>query len=642
MDLETRAAQELDPLTFKRKPGSWQWAVLAAGILLGAILTEGISYWDGDFTIFFRAIDGKPLWKLLVDLVSPLSSDSRNWGFLDHTLQLVIYKASYMVVGYSSWPYVWLRIFVYAGIGWMIALWSMRLLPSEPRSKWTAGAVALLFLMAPGPTASMSWIADFAPFAEFAFASLSFLLWVEIERTPVDWTTFRFGDASVARRRWLLRWLGLALLLDLGYKTKGDVKLVVAVVAAYVVLVRPRQCRVFFPPLTIMALLAVPWNPGIFHRLPPFLPGSQGASESFMWQPAKLGRLMEFIWSSRPYDLQASSMSLAGQLGPFLLTALVIGYFIHPLPDGALPWRSTWRWWRETPRRRAHVFVALWLCAILAGATALPELSNYFFRIRYGIMPLLPVSVLLASAMAWLYSEGSVVPRWLLAVFALLFAAQVVLNADHAVRYRRELGRTEVGVDQAYAWIAKYYPNDDLLLMPGFLAYDYHLDAPKAIRLRRSVGNVGEVLALSRPNGATVLSWEPSPSPALKEVAQFTGCGATLFDWLVPCWSGYSIYAMRYQSAEGQPLSAGDYLDRSFAAWKDHRPWDAIAAAQEALRWSSGLAVAHNNIAAAYLELGMWDEAIMAAQEAIRLQPDYQLAKNNLAAAEAEKKRLGL
>jgi len=59
---------------------------------------------------------------------------------------------------------------------------------------------------------------------------------------------------------------------------------------------------------------------------------------------------------------------------------------------------------------------------------------------------------------------------------------------------------------------------------------------------------------------------------------------------------------------------------------------------KKALQLRPNYPEAYNNIAAAYEDLHLWDQAIDAAQAALRLKPDYQLAKNNLAYSLAQKK----
>lgn len=636
----------------------WRMAVLALGVFFATFITQSLPFWDGDFTIFFTAIQNKTLVRLFADLINPVTQDTRNWGFLDHTVQLIIYKISFLLVGWDSWPYVWFRIFCYAGIGIFIYQWVLRLVASDDpnpettrRARQAAAAAALFFLVCPAPVASMSWIADFAPVAEFAFAALTFLIWAEIERTPLEWTEFN-PVASPERRTWLSRWLILTVAIYFAYKTKSDLKLIPPVTVLYLALTRHHQWKVFATPLTLMAFLAIPWNTAIFQRLPPFVPGAEGGSENFMWQPAKLGRLAEFFWASNPYNLREASLSLASHLGPFLLVAVAFLFILSPLPAGTFPKLRKLTF--DSRRSRAHLYLAIWFCAILAGATALPEI-NYYFRIRYGILPLVPVSILLGSAFGWFAQSAKSLPRWIVAFALILFGIQFTVNLDRSLRYRRSFGATEVGVNQAYAWIAKYFPDQDLVLMPDFLPYDYHLDAPPAIRNRHRSNGLDELSRLYIPNRTTVISWQPPNSPVLKEVARFNGCSPdSLFDRITGCPPSHEIHVSRYIGpAPGEQLQptaprteaqqnvvilAQNHLNASFQACREHKPQVCIAEAREAISLLPNFPEAYNNLAAGYETLGLWDKAIEAANQALRLKPDFQLAKNNLAWSLSQKK----
>jgi Tfp pilus assembly protein PilF len=57
---------------------------------------------------------------------------------------------------------------------------------------------------------------------------------------------------------------------------------------------------------------------------------------------------------------------------------------------------------------------------------------------------------------------------------------------------------------------------------------------------------------------------------------------------------------------------------------------DCLGAAQKALDLQPGYAEAYNNMAAALLSMGRWDEGIQAARQAIQAKPNYQAAKSNL------------
>lgn len=415
--------------------------------------------------------------------------------------------------------------------------------------------------------------------------------------------------------------------------------------SGFFMLTRPHQWKLFATPIILMAFLAIPWNPAIFQRLPPFLPGAQGGSENFMWQPAKLSRLSEFIWSSIPYQLREASLSLAAHVGPFLLVGVVFLFLLRPVPVGTIRLNF------DSPRRRAHLYVVLWFLAILAGATALPEL-NYFFRIRYGILPLIPVSILLASAFGWFLESRASLPRWLVVFALVLFGIQLTVNADRSLRYRRSFGIVEAGVDQTYQWISKYFPNDDLVLMPDFLPYDYHLDAPPAIRNKRRISGLDELFRTGIPNRTTLVSWQAPTSPSLKFVGRFNGCSPqSLFDLITGCPPGLQIYVSRYlgppagmltpstAAVPGQNLAlAQTHLNKSFQACREKRSQECIAEAREAIRLLPDFPEAYNNIAAANESLGRWDDAIEAATQALRLRPDFQLAKNNLAWSLSQKK----
>ena len=244
---------------------------------------------------------------------------------------------------------------------------------------------------------------DFAPVAELLFLALTYWIWREVERTPADWRGFpRWGDAD--QRRWLLRWTLVAVATYLGYKSKADLKLIPAIFGAYVLLVRRRQLGFFLVPLVQMGLLAVPWGPGIFGKLPPFLPGSQGSEIGYMWQPASADRLLEYLWDSRPYELVASltrsTIALSGILGPFLIAGILVFLIWRIEGIDLVPWTRL-----ETTIDRSRAFALIWTAAMLAGISALPAI-NYIFRIRYGILHMVPVSLLLAWIFG-LFAEAS-------------------------------------------------------------------------------------------------------------------------------------------------------------------------------------------------------------------------------------------
>ena len=615
----------------------WRRAVLIVGLSFGGLICQGLPYWDVDYNIHFRALQNQNLARLLLAWISPVSADTRNWGFLDRTVQLIVYKLAYLLAGYNSWPYLIVLTVCYAGLGVTIYGWVRRLAPATGDSRWAAAAAAVFFLTAPGPVAALVWIADFAPIAELCLLTLTFFLWALIEETPREWLGFP-NPRRPAQRRWMLRWLILILAAFLACKTKPDLRLLPAIIVVFLFLTRRRQWKLFAAPCLLMFLLAVPWNGALFHKLPPFVPGSSGPSAGFMWQPASLGRLREFFWSSNPWSMSEPTLSLAAILGPFLLCGAAAFVVWKRFPSGVF------RALIQTLRGRAHLFVLIWFVVVLAGASSLAPL-NYFFRIRYGILILVPVAIVLGSLLAWFGESWPALPQWAIAAGLLLFGVQTLVNLDRSAHYRRELGHVEIAVDQAYGYISANYPHDPLALLPDFLSYDYHPDAVPAIQRRFSIAGVSDP-ALRGPGAVTVLSWQPQAP--LQDVAVFSGCRESiLFDRLTPCVPGSGIHVMRYA---GTPLNlpfarlpgtALEYLNRSYQACIAHQPWQCIAAAKAALAILPTSAEAWNNIAAAYEDLHMWDEAINAAQQALRLKPDFQLARNNLAWSESQKALTG-
>lgn len=79
------------------------------------------------------------------------------------------------------------------------------------------------------------------------------------------------------------------------------------------------------------------------------------------------------------------------------------------------------------------------------------------------------------------------------------------------------------------------------------------------------------------------------------------------------------------------------FLARSLAEHQMSRYRASLASAERAIAQRPDYAEAFNNVAAAHLALGEWDEAIKAAEVAVRLNPRLQIAQNNLAWARQQK-----
>lgn len=529
--------------------------VFAVVLVYALFLTQGLPLWDDDFTSWFATIQGQNIWSLILECLSPLSTQPQHWGFNERPIQKLVYKVLHSMAEYQGWAYFLFKDLVYAGAGAMVYLWSLRLVPATRAGRWAALAATALFVLAPGPAASLVLYADFAPLAELVFLAVTYAMWSEFESTPAEWRGLPHLS-NVAHRRWLLRWCGLSVAAYLGYKCKADLKLIPVILAGYVALVRPKQWGFFAVPLALMGLLAVPWGRGALGKLPPFLPGSQGSQVAWMFQPASLERLLEFFWSGQGYDalttLREPTLSLAAVLGPFLLVPLLLFLIWRMESFDRVPWLRL-----ETPVDRARLFALIWFSAIVVAISSLAAI-NYTFRIRYGILPLVPLSLLLAWTMGLVAESWGVrgdirpLPRHAALILVVMLLIQCGINLQRSMRYRHDLGQVMVAVDQAYDFLDKRPPGERLALLPDFRPYDYKSDSHALIREKQVLSDGKELVSKGFPvNKTWVLSWKPSLWERLEVVEHYTGCRpGVLIDLLYPCTGASGVWVMRFISAD--------------------------------------------------------------------------------------------
>jgi hypothetical protein len=518
------------------------------GLLFALFLTQGLPYWDDDFTSWFWKVEGRSLLSLLAEWIWPVSTQPEHWGFNERPAQAFLYKLLFLLAGYDAAPAFFLKSAAFAWVGWRIAALSSLLSGGTSlsgRAAWGAAGAAFLFYTAPGPVAALILQQDFAPYA--ALANLILLEWIfhSIEATPRAWRGIpSFSDPGV--RKWMSRWLLIALCTYLAYKTKADVKLIAPLTVFYVALVRRAQWAYFALPLGLMLLLAVPWGPGIFSKLPPFVPGSGGSEVNWMFQEARLSRVFSYLWSNEPVNWarfwRDAPLSLAAVLGPFaLLPAAVFAVYRiqgddHPLLR-----------WRQSVSGRAWVFFFLWWCGVLLATGALSDI-NFTFRIRYGILTVVPTLILLGGLWQLLLRESEQRPgkvgQWLLLGLAL----QVGMNVLRSVQYRRDMGSVMVAVDQAYSWVARHAQSGSrLLLSPDFRPYDYRPGAPALFRERVQLSSTSEFAGRTQPGQALTVSWSPSLWPEVELLHRAPGCQSwNLFDALWPCDPGGGAFVMRW------------------------------------------------------------------------------------------------
>lgn len=584
--------------------------VFGVSLLFAWFIGQGIPYWDGDFDMYFKGAFERTLPQLLWGWISPVYQGPGNWGFQDRPPQFMIYKLVYRFAGYHSWP-IWIfKDLCYAGLCLMIYQWVLLVAPGARKA---ALGAAIFFLVAPGPVAAHVWLSDFGSTAELCLAALTYIIWQWLEAEP--------GPSRE-------RWIALAFVVYLAYKTKADLKVIPLVISGYVLLLRRDLWKRMALPVAIMLVLAVPWSSSTLTKLPPFIPGSTATAEGYSPQTASLSMMISFLWSTEPYlfaaSLREGPTSLSGLLGPFLLGAIAV--FI-----GWLMISTNYQWdppeW--TRPARARVFVGLWLAVILAASSILPQINPYF-RTRWTIATLAPACVLLGWALAVFADHWTRMPRWLAYGGLALCAAQLAVNLNRSILHRRDLGQVMGSIDQAYSYIDQNYPDGELYYWAGFLPYAYHEQAGKAFQHAQPLGNPAGLPPGPAPK--FMVGWKSAPTP-FPVVQRYDGCqGTSLFERLIPCVPEVGTVVMRYDpsTAPVKAAAAADYLDQSLAFYRNHQNRECIAAAREALKLNPHLAEAYNNIAAAYAEMHQWDEAIAAAIEAIRLKPDFQLAKNNL------------
>lgn len=134
---------------------NWVFWIFLGGLVYAFILTQGLPLWDDDFTSWFSKIHDRSLLSLIGEWLSPVSTQPQYWGFNERPLQKVIYKLLHAAFGYESWAYFLFKDLVYAGLGAMLYLWGLRLVPATRGGRLAALSASAFFVLAPGPMASL-------------------------------------------------------------------------------------------------------------------------------------------------------------------------------------------------------------------------------------------------------------------------------------------------------------------------------------------------------------------------------------------------------------------------------------------------------------------------------------------------------
>jgi hypothetical protein len=450
------------------------------------IASHGVALWDDDYAGWFRYALPKSTPRLILEWLSPIPTRTEGWAFQNRPAQALAYKLIHALFGYRAAVFFAVKSCFWAGLVTLDCAWVLRV----GRSRIAALLPALLLLTSPSVMASFIWHADYGLLAECALSGG--LLWC-----------FILWESDAPRK-----WLPVFFLIYLGYGTKAHVKCIPVILLAYQALFIDKPRRRYWLPLAALAL-AIPWSPRLLGQSAPFWPGSGGSPVRWMTQEWSVRRIAAHVAAGFSFWPRELPHSLSEELGPALL------------PLGALAVALIAKRTQLAPHvKRALGLVLLWIAAVAAVMGALPDLPPYF-SVRYGLLLLSPVGVLagLALSQAWPWLEGR---RWLALPGAAALALSLWCNGALAVGYRDSLGGVTRAVDAAYAYVDSQGDGAPLLLLPGFLGFDYRADS-SIISRRRVVGSLAEAEGLA-PLHPWALGWEPQFSEQLGLVRVFDGC----------------------------------------------------------------------------------------------------------------------
>lgn|GEM_PF-2674215 len=536
-----------------RNPSFW---LFIFGVAFALIFSWGLPLWDDDYNWIAR-IEDQSVPEILGEILSPVSTLSENWGFNDRPVQSLVTWVLYRVWGYNALPFYLYKSFIFGLLLVVTYRWALLV----TRRRRIATLCAVFYGVTPAVMAAHLWIADFATTAELVLAVTAWLCFHKLEGE-----LFSDDDLSVDVRpwwRWFAGWLPLLLLIYLAYKTKADTKILPFILLGHVLLVAPRRFLRYLPLGLIVILLAVPWGPAVFHRLPPWLPGSGGSEISWMFREATFHQVLDFIGDPRRLapgghlftDIPFSILETVGPLFWLFLLLLLMAALRRTKgtarTDDEPDRRPIARIWRlcglrladgppVTARaRRAMVFVLVWSVGALAVSSMLPDMQH-LFRIRYGIIPLLPACILLGGMAGRLIpAAGRGAPalgRWLAAGLLTAGMLQIALNGHRAGHYRQDFGGA-LAVHRAYSFIRQHSPWPDterLLLGPGFQPYAYPAAFGELFRRKIELAAWADLLR-QPPGRCLVLAWQLELRPDLQVLKTFTGISdqylpALLFD----------------------------------------------------------------------------------------------------------------
>ena len=478
-----------------RRDKLFLWAVFLVSLSWALTVGHGLALWDDDYAGWFRFALPRSTPQLLLDWIVPVPVRTEGWAFQNRPAQALAYKIVYSLFGYRAGIFFALKSVFWAGLVTLDSLWVL----AVGKSRLAALVPPLLLLASPSVMASFVWHADYGLLAECALSGGLFLglRCLESARAKLDGTH-----------------LAALLVIFLGFGTKAHVKAIPFILLAYAALFHRKEWRRFVLPLATLAL-AIPWSWRVLGGSAPWWPGSTGSAKPWMTQAWRFRRMLDHLASG--FSLWPAQLphSLSEELGPAAvgLLAVVAALLVNRIRIDPLV-------------KRSLALVLLWTGASTLVTGALPDLPP-FFAVRYGVLALSPLSVLAGIALSQLLPALGPVSVIAVATLAVTLGASSWCNTSLSIDYRDSLGSVTRAVDASYQFVDHSSDRAPILLLPGFLDFDYRADSSVVSR-KRSVGTLAQALDRSREH-PWALGWEPLFIEKFGLVRVFNGCQGFAF-----------------------------------------------------------------------------------------------------------------
>jgi tetratricopeptide (TPR) repeat protein len=515
--------------SFKLNSAEIRMALLVLGVAF--FFTHGLPLWDDDYGKWLKqANDG--FFSIMIRLISPFTSEPTTWGYSDRPGQVFIFKFLNLFFGYWGTGFFLIKSAALAMLGVSLARW----LNALNVEKKITNVVIALFVLSPSTITSLVWHSDFSIYAQLI---LSLLLiysfsWIHRNRLPADVYEHGFSGIPHQLKKFLMLFF---VVVYLGAKVKGDVRLAPVVLLTYLYIYEREQFKIYFLPFGLTLLATLPWSADFFKHLPPFVPGAQGYQ----------GTTYSTFSVMRLFDVVTGKASLFSSWG-YLVFCVFGLYGVFLLTQGRL----------KKPDSRFG-FMWIWLTFAILTSAIMPVIYP-IFQTRYVFMAIVPMAIL--SAMIF----QSLIQTFSMSVAARAFVFGVCVlqcgwNFYGDYVQRMNLGHVMVATQNVYDSLEKTYPSAIALFAPNFKVYGYkETDVAASIKSRKQI-NPGEDIRNYPANNTIYVTWNPSLDARFSLATSASGCGSTLFDLIFPCRKTDGALMLRYIGDVPEIISA-DQLDK--------------------------------------------------------------------------------